>query len=142
MQAAQTLAAPIYVGIPSRFTAAKPAARAAQRREEEVTTSEHPNAAMEAIARCVDAFRMLAASFEPGRNDDPLVNDMFEATDDWRSFGELLLRNGGKGRFPGRVQQEEELHATLQVFYDQAIKNNPDYVRLMELEARLIAEGK
>ncbi len=44
--------------------------------------------------------------------------------------------------FPGACQQEEELHATLQDFYSLVIRNIPDYARLMELGARLIAEGK
>ena len=78
---------------------------------------------MGTIAQSGDALRTLAASFEPGREGGPPVNDMFEAADDWRSFGEPLLRNGGRGRFPGRVQ-EEELHAKLQGFYSLAIKNN------------------
>ncbi len=97
---------------------------------------------MGTIAQPVAALRTLAASFEPGRKDGPLVNDMFEAADDWRSFGEPLLRNGGRGRFPGRVQQEEDLHATLQGFYNPVIKNNLDHARPMELGTRLIAEGK
>lgn len=97
---------------------------------------------METIARSADALRTLAASFEPGRKDGPLFNDMLEAADDWRSFGEPLLRNGGRDGLPGRVQQEEELHATLQDCYDLVIRNIPDYARPMELRARLIVEGK
>lgn len=63
----------------------------------------YPGTAMETIARSVYALRTLGASFEPGRKDSPLFNDMLEAADDWRGFGEPLLRNGSRDRFPGRV---------------------------------------
>lgn len=106
-----------------------------------MTASEHSGAVMETINQCVDALRTLAASFEPGRKDSALINDMFEAADDWRDFGELLLRNSSKTNFPGRVQQEEELYAMLQGRYNLVIKNNPDYARLMRLEAHLIHKG-
>lgn len=97
---------------------------------------------METIAQSVEALRTLAASFEPGRKDSALVNDMFEAADDWRGFGEPLLKDGGRGRFSERVRQERELHATLRGFCSLVIKNNPGHARLMEPGARLIAEGK
>ena len=57
-------------------------------------------------------------------------------------MAKVKLSSSSKTDLPGCVQQMEELHATLQGYYNRVIKNNPDYARLMELGAVLIAEGR
>ncbi len=57
-------------------------------------------------------------------------------------MAKVKLSSSSKTDLPGCVQLMEELHATLQGYYNLVIKNNPDYARLMELGAVLIAEGR
>ncbi len=100
--------------------------------------------AVEVMMQDVDALAALMAKFEPGRNDDGLVNDMFEAAMDWRSFAQMMLELRAEDGWDvsGRLQQEEDLFDELQVFYGAKLQENPDYAALMNIGKRLIATGK
>ncbi len=95
---------------------------------------------MEVISQYMEALRALAAKLEPGRKDSGIVNDMFEAADDWKSLGRLMLEDERRD-LRGRIKQEEELFAELRAFYGDALEQDPDYAGIMELGARLIAAG-
>ncbi len=96
---------------------------------------------MEMISQDVEALIALAAKLEPGRNGSPIVNDVFEAADDWKNLGRILIENKGWD-ISGRVKQEVELFDRLHSFYGARLEQNPDYVRVMEAGARIIAAGK
>ncbi len=96
---------------------------------------------MERLARNIDTLARLAAKLKPARNDQPIINDMFEAADDWRNLGNSLLKDNGHN-LSGRVQQEEELVAALQAFYGKALQQDLDYAAVMDLGGQIIAEGK
>ena len=92
----------------------------------------------------IETLAALAAKLRPLRNDMPIINDMFEAADDWKNFGQIQLERVPEERWDltGRMQQEEELLGRLRRFYGEAIDRDPDFARIMELGARLIAACK
>lgn len=69
---------------------------------------------------------------------------MFEAADDWKNFGQLQLEGVEQEKWDltGRMQQEEELLEKLKRFYGEAIDKDPDFARIMELDAQMIAACK
>ena len=93
------------------------------------------------IEQHINALIALSDKLKPYRNVKPIINDMFEAADDWRSFGQQQLEEENWD-LTGRMHQEEELLTSLQAFYGDAIDQNPDYAKIMELGARLIATCK
>ena len=92
------------------------------------------------IANAADALTTLAAKLEPLRNDTPLANDMFEAADFWANFGRSQVGCPEEENWDltVRMEQEEELYASLKDYYGQEIWSNLDYTKVMELGARLI----
>ncbi len=86
----------------------------------------------------------LAEKLKPYRKYKPIVNDMFEAADDWKNFGQLQIERVEQEGWDltGRMQQEEELLGRLRSFYGEAIDKDPDFARIMELGARLITACK
>ena len=86
----------------------------------------------------------LATKIKPYRKYKPIVNDMFEAADDWKNFGQLQIERAEQEgwNLTGRMEQEEELLGRLQRFYGEAIDKDADFARIMELGARLIAACK
>ena len=96
------------------------------------------------IAHEVDVLVALAAKLEPLRNDTPLVNDMFEAAADWANFGQMQVEKPEEENWDltGRMQQEEELIASLKDYYGKQMYENADYARVMEIGAHLIATCK
>ena len=99
---------------------------------------------METISQDIETLRALAAKLEPSRNESGLANDMFEAADDWRNFGEGILEFPAEEGWDlsGRTQQEVELFGDLRAYYGDALYQNPDYVAVMGVGARLIALAK
>ncbi len=92
----------------------------------------------------ITELAVLAAKLKPYRNYKPIVNDMFEAADDWKNFGQIQFERVPEERWDltGRMQQEEELLERLRSFYGEAIDRDPDFARIMELGARMIAACK
>lgn len=96
------------------------------------------------IEHKVEALVALAAKLEPLRDDTPLANDMFEAAADWADFGRMQLEKPEEENWDltGRMRQEEELVASLKDYYGKQMYENPDYARVMEIGAYLIAACK
>ncbi len=92
----------------------------------------------------VEALAALAAKLRPLREDTPLANDMFEAAADWANFGQMQIEKPEEENWDltGRMQQEEELLASLEDYYGKQMYGNPDYARVMEIGASLIAACK
>lgn len=97
---------------------------------------------MELTNTLIDALRTLADALRSSRNDAPVVNDMFEAADDWRNFAESLTRADPGLDFRFRAQQEQQLFDDLVSSYGEAIAANSSYAEIMRLGALLIHEGK
>lgn len=87
---------------------------------------------------------MLTAKLEPGRKDSGIVNDMFEAADDWKNFGRMMMEMPAEEGydFSGRMEQEIELLESLKAFYGVKLEQHPDYAEIMELGAVIIAMAK
>ena len=47
---------------------------------------------MERVTQCIDGLVALATKLEPGRNDSGIVNDVFEAAEDWKALAGLYSR--------------------------------------------------
>ena len=96
---------------------------------------------MERVTQCIDVLVALAAKLEPGRNDSGIVNDVFEAAEDWKGLGRLVLEDKGYD-IAGRLKQEVESLEGLRNFYGAELDQNPDFARVMELGAQMIAAAK
>ena len=97
---------------------------------------------MEVTKQVVESLRAFAAALKPTRNDASVINDMFEAADDWRGFAESLTRTEPGLDPRPRARQEQELFDALASAYSEAIAANPAYAEIMRLGALLIREGK
>lgn len=92
---------------------------------------------MEMIEQDIAILRALAEKLEPRRNDQPIINDMFEAADDWKNFGRDQLSKDDPN-LSARMQQELDTLKGLRAFYGDEIDQDADYAKIMECGARLI----
>lgn len=92
----------------------------------------------------VEALTQLAKRIEPDRKNAAIINDMFEAADDWKNFGRLMMDYPAEQGYnvSGRTQQESELFDELQAAYGPQIKANANYTKIREYGSQLIAAGR
>lgn len=84
-------------------------------------------------------LEQLVPELKQQRFESPFANDMFEAADDWRNLGDLLLENSPKTNFQGRAFQERELLQALQEFASRrSLDDQRRCVPLFEVGERLI----
>ncbi len=69
-----------------------------------------------------------------------IVRDMREAADDWRILGEYMLEAHASEDLSGIMESERESHAGLQSYWGDALLADPDYGKILDLGAKLIAE--
>ena len=96
---------------------------------------------MEKINADITRLRSLAAKVEPGRTASGMLNDMFEAAEQWADLGDLLLKNSPLTDFPGRIQQEIELIEELRSLYKSTSEENGEILEILEIGSRLISIG-
>ncbi len=93
------------------------------------------------IEQDIETLAALSLKIEPGRDHSGIVNDLFKAAGNWQDLGQRLLQRKSYS-LSGRVKQEVEIFDDLQSYYGCELKENPDYMDIMEAGARVIAAGK
>ncbi len=82
----------------------------------------------------------IIAKLRPHENGAGIGRDMFEAADDWRILGEYMLEAHPSEDLSGIMESERESHAGLQSYWGDALLADPDYGKILDLGAKLIAE--
>ena len=97
---------------------------------------------MEQVNRDIRYLRAFAAKIEPNRKLSALLDDMYEAADDWANFGEVLIENSDKTDFPARTQQEIDRLRSLTRFYRDELTENDEFAPILQIGQRLVEHGR
>lgn len=91
------------------------------------------------IQEAMATLAAFADELRPARSTDALANDLYEAADDWRNLGELVLQDSDRTDFQRRAQQEVALMTQLRAVMAQRFGRQPTrYEPLFEAGETLI----
>ena len=92
------------------------------------------------IEAWVGELTAISAKLRPRESKSGIIRDMREAADDWRFFGQYMLKAHPSEDLSGIMESERETHARLQSYWGDALFADPDYGKILDLGAKLIAE--
>ena len=97
---------------------------------------------MEEISQDVEHLRAFALKIRSDRKLSALIDDMYEAADDWADYGDLILKNSDRTDFPGRTRQEADHLESLIAYYGEDLTGNPEFATILAIGQRFIERGK